>query len=180
MKLNEKHHAAIVLAFYRALRDEYGETGLLAFSMAQRLYGEQRGRRMALRALRDGHKLGYTEYFAYSEWECTPEFFDVTMDARPGCVDECVTRCPCSKCKRTGSRPDHSHPVASLIHGCISGLTTTVRRFNPVRIKRYILRSRCKRRTHSTDSENSQVNLRVGKSGGEKPKHHPELRNKEP
>ena len=84
MKLNEKHHAAIVLAFYRALRDEYGETGLLAFSMAQRLYGEQRGRCMALRALRDGHKLGYTEYFAYSEWECTPEFFDVTMDARPG------------------------------------------------------------------------------------------------
>ena len=40
--------------------------------------------------------------------------------------------------------------------------------------------ARCKRRTHSTDSENAQINLRVGKSGGEKPKHHPKLRNKEP
>ena len=125
MKLNEQHHAAIVLAFYRALRDEYGETGLLAFSMAQRLYGEQRGRRMALRALRDGHKLGYTEYVAYSEWECTPEFFDVTMDARPGCVDECVTRCPWADVFRAAGEPECGERYCADIDRSI------VRGFNP-------------------------------------------------
>lgn len=93
IKLNEKHHASIVLGFYKALAEK-GKQGLDVFVRAAQFYGEERGRRMALRALRDGHPLDYVSYFAYGEWESTPGFYDVTMTPRPGVVDEQICRCP--------------------------------------------------------------------------------------
>lgn len=93
IKLNEKHHASIVLGFYKALAEK-GKQGLDVFVRAAQFYGEERGRRMTLRALRDGHPLDYVSYFAYGEWESTPGFYDVTMTPRPGVVDEQIRRCP--------------------------------------------------------------------------------------
>ena len=93
MKLNETHHAYIVLGFYRELMKR-GQAGYLTFIKGAQLYGESRGRRMAMRAIRDGNPLNFTTYFAYGEWESSPDAFDCTFEAKEGYVDENVTRCP--------------------------------------------------------------------------------------
>ncbi len=93
MELNEKHHALIVLGFYRELVSR-GKRGYDAFVKGAQLYGESRGRRMALRALRDGNPLDFVSYFAYSEWEASENAFDCSFTACSGYVDENVTRCP--------------------------------------------------------------------------------------
>lgn len=93
MELNEKHHAHIIAVFYEELKKK-GEQGFAVFKKGAQQYGEERGRRMALRALRDKHPLSYLEYFAYSEWESTPGFYEMTMRAEVGMVDEKVTKCP--------------------------------------------------------------------------------------
>ena len=107
MIMTEKQHAYIVLEFYRELKKRRGTLGVHIFHCAARVYGEERGHRMALRALRDDNPLNYDTYFAYSEWEGTDDYFDVKMEASPGCVEECVTKCPwaqvfqdegCSEC----------------------------------------------------------------------------------
>lgn len=90
--MNEKHHAFIITQFYNAF-DAMLE-GDTVFLSAIRSYGEQRGHRMALRALRDGYPLDYVSYFAYGEWESSPGAFDISYEAREGVVDEKVTRCP--------------------------------------------------------------------------------------
>jgi hypothetical protein len=64
---NEKTHASIIGLFYRSFREE-GEKGIRLFVKAAQFYAEQRGRRMSLRALRDGHKLDFDTYLAYGEW----------------------------------------------------------------------------------------------------------------
>jgi hypothetical protein len=102
--LNETHHAFLVLAFYKALLGdqnrnlpvEEGPSALGVFIKAAQTYGEQRGQRMALRALRDGvPALNIAAYLAYGEWEgANPEAFDVTMSAERGVLSEMVRRCP--------------------------------------------------------------------------------------
>lgn len=52
--LNERQHAYLIGAFYRAFTDWHGERGKACFVKATQYIAEQRGRRMALRALRDG------------------------------------------------------------------------------------------------------------------------------
>ena len=92
--MDETHHAFIVASFYRLLRDGFGPRGLAAFRLAACTYGEQRGKRMAMRCIADGHPLDYEGYFAYGEYPATEGFFDVEMWTEPGCVHERVTRCP--------------------------------------------------------------------------------------
>jgi hypothetical protein len=94
MQWNEYQHAWIVSEFYIQLTGRYGENGKQAFIQASQTYGEQRGKRMALRALRDKKELDFNAYFAYGEYAATPEFFDVNMWCEKGVVNEKVTRCP--------------------------------------------------------------------------------------
>jgi hypothetical protein len=70
MTYNEAVQASIVAYFYKALVKK-GEQGLAVFKKAVQYYAEQRGRRMALRALRDGRKLTWAAYAAYGEWFST-------------------------------------------------------------------------------------------------------------
>lgn len=93
MELSEKHHAQIIAAFHTELQ-AYGRPGLAVFTRGAQQYGEERGRRMALRALRDKRELDFLGYFAYSEWEATPGFYDISMRAEAGTVYEKVTKCP--------------------------------------------------------------------------------------
>ena len=58
MEWNEFHHAWIVSEFYRLLLERKGEAGRRAFRQAAQTYGEQRGKRMAMRAIADGRPLG--------------------------------------------------------------------------------------------------------------------------
>lgn len=73
MGFNEKVHAYIAAKYYVHLTERFGERGKAAFLHATRYYAEQRGRRMAQRAIRDGQPLNYETYCRYGEWVNTDE-----------------------------------------------------------------------------------------------------------
>ncbi len=73
MGFSEMMHAFIAAKYYVYLKENYGEKGETAFLHATRHYAEQRGRRMAQRAIRDGKPLTYDTYCRYSEWVNTEE-----------------------------------------------------------------------------------------------------------
>lgn len=64
---DERTHAFLIGAFYRSLKETHGERGKSCFIKAAQRMAEQRGARMALRAMRDGYPLNYNAYMAYSE-----------------------------------------------------------------------------------------------------------------
>jgi hypothetical protein len=73
MGFNEMVHAYIAAKYYAYLKETFGERGKAAFLHATRYYAEQRGRRMAQRAIRDGQPLTYETYCRYGEWVNTEE-----------------------------------------------------------------------------------------------------------
>lgn len=96
MRLTETHHGGILATFYRALTETCGqERGVDIFMTAARAYGARRGRRMALRALRDGNPLDMTSYFAYGELmsDSTGLEDPGRYEAAPGAVHERQTDC---------------------------------------------------------------------------------------
>ena len=73
MGFNERVHAYIAAKYYVYLTEKFGDNGKDAFLLATRHYAEQRGRRMAERAVRDGQPLTYETYCKYGEWDSTGE-----------------------------------------------------------------------------------------------------------
>ena len=73
MDFHEKTHAFLAAQYHQSLTEAFGGRGRQAFTQATRYYGEQRGRRMAQRAIRDGQPLTYETYCRYGEWEPTEE-----------------------------------------------------------------------------------------------------------
>ena len=55
-EFNERVHAYIAARYYEQLTEKFGERGKKAFIHATQYYAEQRGRRMAQRAIRDGRE----------------------------------------------------------------------------------------------------------------------------
>ena len=95
MKFSEKEHAAVLIAYYEGFIKALGEeSGRAAFLLAERQYGERRGRRMAQRALRDGFPLDFTSYFAYGELITTPGGYEGSYEASEGLVHEVQHKCP--------------------------------------------------------------------------------------
>jgi hypothetical protein len=68
---NEKVHAYIIGLFYKYLKESFGGEGIAIFVKGAQRYAEQRGGRMAQRALRDHLPLDYQTYLAYGEWTST-------------------------------------------------------------------------------------------------------------
>ena len=68
VNFNEKVHAYIAAKYYTYLTERFGERGKKAFVHATQYYAEQRGRRMAQRAIRDGRELDFGTYQEYGEW----------------------------------------------------------------------------------------------------------------
>jgi hypothetical protein len=65
-----KHHALIYVWIVKELIELVGEEAAVPIiRKATKCYGEQRGRRMALRACLNGHELSMLNYLAYSEWK---------------------------------------------------------------------------------------------------------------
>jgi len=104
--LTEKHHALLfgLLARQclqvdadkvRPIIRPTGQPGAEAVVLETvRRYGEQRGHRMRLRALRDHAPLNLTTYLAYKEWRpATPESRGQTLE-QDGSVVSTVTACP--------------------------------------------------------------------------------------
>lgn len=73
MGFNEKVHAYIAAKYYSHLLEKFGERGKMAFIHATQYYAEQRGRRMAQRAIRDGQPLTSSNYYRYGEWVNTED-----------------------------------------------------------------------------------------------------------
>jgi hypothetical protein len=68
-RFTETHHALLFGWLSKALIEEVGEQkGKVVVSKALRKYGEERGRRMALRAKDNGHALDVANFFAYAEY----------------------------------------------------------------------------------------------------------------
>ena len=62
------HHANLFALIYRAAVELYGEKGALAADEGTKIYGQQRGGRMAQRATKDGAPLTMESYLLYGEW----------------------------------------------------------------------------------------------------------------
>ena len=99
-EFTERHHAFIAAAFYDELTRAFGERGKAAFVMATQRYAEQRGSRMAQRAIRDGKPLNFTTYKEYGEWVNTKTTIDAGESNQSTPVtlspdfEYKVTRCP--------------------------------------------------------------------------------------
>jgi hypothetical protein len=73
MRFTASHHAVLFALLSRSAITHLGvENGEKTIHEAVRCYGEQRGRRMALRAQRDGEPLTMLNYMAYGEWRTEP------------------------------------------------------------------------------------------------------------
>ncbi|MBR6816475.1 MAG: L-2-amino-thiazoline-4-carboxylic acid hydrolase [Clostridia bacterium] len=75
-EFTERHHAYIAAVFYKLLTEKFGKRGEQAFVLATQRYGEQRGSRMAQRAIRDGKPLDFANYKAYGEWVNTQSIIE--------------------------------------------------------------------------------------------------------
>ena len=73
MAFTEESQTFLIAAYYKELKETFGERGVEAFIHAVKQYGMQRGSRMAQRAIRDGQKLDYITFCRYGEWEPSGE-----------------------------------------------------------------------------------------------------------
>ncbi len=95
MILTEMHHAFIAAIFHRLLceRDEQGGRDVFAFAI--RKYAEERGARMAQRALRDGKPLDLRSFSEYGEWNFTSaSLWDIRYFSRTPDMHYAVYKCP--------------------------------------------------------------------------------------
>lgn len=92
--LTPEHHAVLYALFVRNSKEMAGAAGGDAIHQATLLYADQRGSRMAKRALAHGDPLDCFNYMAYSEWSPEPG----TMEAEDVCFQpEVITHayvCP--------------------------------------------------------------------------------------
>ena len=99
-EFTERHHAFIAASFYALLVERFEKRGEAAFVHATQRYAEQRGARMAQRAIRDGRELNFLTYREYGEWVNTQTVKDMGCDNQGYVVsyapdfDERVTMCP--------------------------------------------------------------------------------------
>ena len=103
MTFTEKSHAFIAAQYYRLMHDRFGDQGTSAFIHATMYYGEQRGRRMAQRCIKDGKELTAANYYRYGEWNPTKEMIETQqsnqstfLSYEPDRVSK-ITRCPWAK-----------------------------------------------------------------------------------
>ena len=99
-EFTEMQHAFIAARFYKRLVDGYGDKGLQVFVHATHKYAEQRGSRMAQRAIRDGKPLTFSTYREYGEWKSTQSAatemggFETSVLSISPDHEEHIKRCP--------------------------------------------------------------------------------------
>ncbi|MDR3589536.1 MAG: L-2-amino-thiazoline-4-carboxylic acid hydrolase [Negativicutes bacterium] len=92
--LTARSHAYLFGVIAREVIDAYGKPGIEAIAQGVVRYGRQRGRRMALRALRDGAELSPLNYLAYGEWSAEPGEMDSSVPAKNPDVQLWIKKCP--------------------------------------------------------------------------------------
>jgi len=88
------HHAVLFALLARQIIETFGEPGKTAVLAGVNRYGEQRGRRMALRTLADGDELSAENYLAYGEWLSAPGENDLRFPAYEPEIRMESHRCP--------------------------------------------------------------------------------------
>jgi hypothetical protein len=92
---SEHHHALLFGLVTKEIFERVGnETGGSALRAAVRRYGEQRGRRMALRAQTNGEELSMTNFLIYGEWRSGTGLGQHELSKEGPDVRMVVTRCP--------------------------------------------------------------------------------------
>jgi len=95
IQFTASHHAllfsSIAQSVFSHLEKEKGE---ILIRNAVRKYGHQRGRRMALRAQKNGHALTMANYFAYGEWEVGKNEMDARLKEKTPHARLNVFTCP--------------------------------------------------------------------------------------
>lgn len=130
-EFTEKNHAFIAGTFYVLLTEAFGDRGEAAFVHATQRYAEQRGARMAQRAIRDGKPLTFATYREYGEWVNTQSVKDEGCDNQGYVVsyspdfDERVTMCPWA-----AQFKEMKLPKAGTVY-CTHLDNSVVRGFNP-------------------------------------------------
>lgn len=88
------HHAMLFAFLAKEAIDALGERGEKAVVAGVNHYGEQRGHRMAMRALADGFIPDVENYLLYGEWEAFPGQMDLRFPAYLPEVKMQNYRCP--------------------------------------------------------------------------------------
>lgn len=88
------HHAMLFVLLAKETIDTFGEEGKQAVTSGVNRYGEQRGRRMALRTLADANELNVENYLVYGEWEAFPGQMDLRFPTYTPQVRMQNYRCP--------------------------------------------------------------------------------------
>lgn len=97
-QLTATHHAMLFAWISRAVIQRIGEEkGEMVVRKAVRRYGEQRGRRMALRSQANRHALTMTNYMAYGEWEAGKGEMEQKIVEKVPHAKVLVYRCPWHK-----------------------------------------------------------------------------------
>ena len=100
------HHANLFALIYKAAVDFYGEKGALAADEGTKLYGQQRGARMAVRAMKDGAPLTMENYRLYGEWtDKNGRSASVTKSKTPVCCTDTTVCGWCEAWKEAGLLP---------------------------------------------------------------------------
>jgi hypothetical protein len=91
----EIHHALLFGWLSKALIEEVGEQkGKAVISKAVRKYGEERGRRMALRAKADGQALDVANFFTYAEYRAITGKLKARVAERSANLSLEASNCP--------------------------------------------------------------------------------------
>ncbi|MCK5313192.1 MAG: L-2-amino-thiazoline-4-carboxylic acid hydrolase [Desulfobacteraceae bacterium] len=89
------HHALFFACVTKSVIKETGEEkGGTLIRKAVRKYGEQRGKRMALRVKKYGHDLTMDNYLAFGEWEVPKQDMDFKLAERNPHARLIVHKCP--------------------------------------------------------------------------------------
>jgi hypothetical protein len=95
---NEIHHALLFAWIAKAIVERIGDQrGETIIRKTVRQYGEERGRRMALRALANKHTLSMANYIGYSEYRISPGEIDMKIIERSPHARMRVFKCPWHK-----------------------------------------------------------------------------------
>ena len=88
------HHAMLFAYVTQEVIGAFGADGRETIIRAVRLYGRQRGQRMAMRARIDGNPIDAFSYNLYSEWECFPGQVECVSSLEGGSFCIHYSRCP--------------------------------------------------------------------------------------
>lgn len=120
------HHALMFAYLAREVMQRTGiAEGEAVLRAAIRHYGEQRGRRMALRVRRDKRTPTMAHFLVYSEWRAPADAIDSDMTEREDAVVQCVRQCPWADAWTAHDLRDEGKLYCTEID------TALVRGFNP-------------------------------------------------